>query len=202
MNNRIEITGTSVALNAAGLANDIAYVDGGYVLTANDAADSLAHLITILGNAGTNHSAKTFTITGTGPNGQAQTEGIAGPNGVATVTTAKYFLTVTSVTVDSTTGGDTFDIGWTAASVSAWVFVEDRVVAFNIGFGCVKGTGSPTYTVQHTYDKGVTAFPHGVVVSKTASLDGVYTSPIDAIRLSWAADGQVTLSGTQAMGRQ
>jgi len=202
MEQRIEITGDSVALNAAGLANDIAYVGGGYVLTANSAGDSLAHLITILGNAATNHSAKTFTITGTGPNGQAQTEAIAGPNGVATVTSTKYFLTVASVTVSSTTGADTFDIGWTAGSVSAWVFVESRVVAFNIGFGCVKGTGSPTFTVQHSYDKGATAFPHSVVVSKTASTDGVYTSPIDAIRLSWAAAGQVTLSGTQAMGRQ
>lgn len=198
----IEITGTAVALNAAGLANDVAYSAGGYALTANNAADSLAHLITILGNAATNHAAKTFTITGAGPNGEAQSEGIAGPNGNVTVTSTKYFLTVTSVTVSATTGADTFDIGWTAASVSPWAWLEPRVVAFNVGFGCVKGTGSPNYSVQHTYDKGATAFAHSVVAAKTASTDGVYTSPVGGIRLAWTVAGQVTLTAIQADGRQ
>src|SRR5687768_15808804 len=101
---KIVITGTSAALDADGLANNVAYSGGGYALTANDAGDSLAHKITILGNAATNHSAKTFTVTGTGANGKALTEDLAGPNGNVTVTTAGYFLTVTSVTVSATTG--------------------------------------------------------------------------------------------------
>jgi len=190
---RFQITGVSVALDAAGLADGIAYVDPGYVLTANDAGDDLAHLITILGNAATNHSAKTFTITGTGPNGFAQTEELAGPNGNVTVTSVKYFKTVTSVTVDSTTGADTFDIGWTANSVSGWVFPQPSGPVFNIGFACIKDSGSPTYGVQQTYDNGVTAFNHASVTNETTSQEGTYTSPVQGYRLNWTAAGGVTL---------
>lgn len=196
---KIIITGNSAALDADGLANDVAYSGGGYALTANDAGDSLAHLITILGNAATNHSAKTFTVAGTGPGGEAQTEGIAGPNGVATVTTTKHFLTVTSVTVSATTGADTFDIGWTAESVSAWKVTDTRVEAFNIGFGCVVVSGTPTYSVQQTYgDASLTAFNHATVSAETTSQEGVYTSPVQAIRLKWTAAGSVTFVGRQA----
>ena len=196
---KIIITGNSAALDADGLANDVAYSGGGYALTANSAGDSIAHLITILGNAATNHSAKTFTVTGTGPGGEAQTEGIAGPNGVATVTTTKHFLTVTSVTVSSTTGADTFDIGWTAESVSAWEPLDSRVEAFNIGFGCIVVSGSPTYTVQHTYgDASLTPFSHATVSAETTSQEGAYTNPVQAIRLKWTAAGEVTLAGRQA----
>lgn len=197
---KIVISGASAALSALGLANDIAYVDGGYVLTANDAGDSLAHKITILGNAATNHSAKTFTITGTGANGKALTEGIAGPNGNVTVTSTKYFLTVTSVTVDSTTGGDTFDIGWNADAVSDWTWLKSNVAVFNVGFGCAI-SGTPTYGAQHTYDNGTTAFNHATVTGETTAQDGVITSPVQGIRLNWTAAGTVTLTGYQATDR-
>lgn len=197
---KIQITGTSSALDANGLADDVAYSGGGFALTANDAGDSLAHKITILGNAATNHSAKTFTITGTGANGATLTEALAGPNGVVTVTSTKYFITVTSVTVDSTTGADTFDIGWTADAVSAWTQVERRVPVFNIGFGCVI-SGTPTYGVQHTYDNGTTAFNHATVTGETTNQEGVITNPVQAIRLIWSAAGGVTLTGYQATDR-
>jgi len=190
---RFQITGVSVALNAAGLANDVAYSGGGYALSANSAGDSLAHKITILGNAATNHSAKTFTITGTNPNGFSQTETLAGPNGVATVTSTKYFLTVTSVTVDATTGADTFDIGWNADSVSAWIFPQPSGPVFNIGFACIKDSGTPTYGVQQTYDNGVTAFNHATVTGETTSQEGTFTSPVQGYRLNWTAAGGVTM---------
>ena len=190
---RFQITGNSVALDADGLANDVAYSGGGYALTANSAGDSLAHQITILGNAATNHSAKTFTVTGTSPNGFSQSEGIAGPNGVATVTTTKYFLTVTSVTVSSTTGADTFDIGWNADSVSAWIYPQPTGPQFSIGFACIKDSGSPTYGVQHTYDNGVTAFNHSSVTNETTSQEGTYTTAVQGYRLNWTAAGEVTM---------
>ena len=128
-------------------------------------------------------------------------EGIAGPNGNVTVTSTKFFLTVTSVTVGSTTGADTFDIGWNANAVSAWTWVKSNVAVFNIGFICVKGTGSPTYSVQQTYDNGVTASAHATVSAETTTQEGVYTSPIQGFRLAWTAAGQVTLTAYQATDR-
>lgn len=194
--NRIHITGNSAALDANGLANDVAYSGGGYALTANDAGDDLAHLITILGNAATNHSAKTFTVTGTDADGKTISEGIAGPNGVATVTTTIHFATVTSVAVSSTTGADTFDIGWAAASVSPWTYVSNYPWEFfGFGFVAVVDSGSPTYTVQHTYNGGANAHNHSTVASETTTQEGTYTTLVQAVRLSWAAAGEVSLHG-------
>ncbi|OIR02612.1 hypothetical protein GALL_153260 [mine drainage metagenome] len=198
---KLSATGTNVALNASGLAAAVAYSGGGYALSANDAGDSLGHLITITGKAATDHSGKTFTVTGTNSDDQPIAEGIAGPNGAVAVSTTKYFKTVTSVTVSSTTGADTFDIGWTAAAVSATILPLNKSVRmnsqFNIGFGCVVGTGTPTFSVQHTYDN-VAWFNHSVVAAKNANADGVYTSPVLAMRIIWSAAGQVTLTGWQA----
>jgi len=143
-------TFTPAATDANGFADDIAYSGGGYALTATAPGDSLAHIVTILGNAATNHSAKTFTITGTDAGGDAQSEAIAGPNGVATVSTTKYFATVTSVTVSSTTGADTFDIGWTAVAVGSVYPVDWRSWrALNI---TAEITGTINFSIQETYD--------------------------------------------------
>lgn len=185
----IEFSYTPAALDADGLANDVAWAGGGYALTATSAGDNLAHIITILGNAVTNHSAKTFTITGTDADGVAQTEGIAGPNGVATVSTTKYFRTVTSVTVSATTGADTFDIGYSGVMVGPTFPLNWRQRNFQVSLG-VAITGTINYTVQHTFDQlsaaapsTATWWPHSSLVSKTASSDGNYAFPVTATRL-------------------
>jgi len=175
--------------DANGLADDVAYAGGGYVLTANDAGDDLAHIITILGNAATNHSGKTFTVTGTDSDGFPQSEGIAGPNGVATVSTTKYFLTVTSVTVSATTGADTFDIGWTDVCIGPTVPLNRMETDFQVSLG-VDISGTINFTVQHCLrdiraanPSTLTWWPHATLVSKTADTDGNYASPVSATRL-------------------
>lgn len=179
-----------------GLANDVAWAAGGYALAATTPADSLAHLITILGNAATDHSAKTFTVTGTDADGIAQSEDLAGPNGVATVTTTKYFKTVTAVTVSATTGADTFDIGWTDDIVSPTVPLNWRQQDVGVSLG-VDVTGTIDYTVQHTFNQLHPAvhntadpvpatfkwWPHSSIVAKTADTDGNYAFPVTATRL-------------------
>jgi len=162
---------------------------GGYALTATSAADSLAHIITITGNAATNHSAKTFTITGTDADGIAQTEAIAGPNGAVAVSSTKYFKTVTAVTVSATTGADTFDIGWTGVSVSAAYVMDWQQNAFQASLGLAI-TGTISVTVQHCFENVMSAspstrtwWPHSSLVTKTASADGNYAFPVSATRL-------------------
>lgn len=52
-----------------------------------------------------NDSARTFTVTGTDPNGVAQTEDISGPNAGSTEST-KYFKTITSIAADDACAGN------------------------------------------------------------------------------------------------
>jgi len=190
---RFQITGDSSALDANGFADDVAYSGGGYALTATSVGDGLAHQVTILGNAATNHTGKTFTVTGTNANDAAISENLSGPNGIATVTTTAHFKTVTSVTVDATTGADTFDIGWNANSVSAWIFPQPSGPLFTIGFACIVDSGTPTYGVQHTYDNGTTAHNHSTVTGETTTQEGTYTTPVQGYRLNWTAAGGVTM---------
>lgn len=200
-------TYTPAALNAAGLMNDVAYSGGGYAITATSAGDGLAHIITILGNAATNHSAKTFTITGTDADGDAQTEAIAGPNGVATVSTTKYFLTVTSITVSATTGADTFDAGWTGVSVGPtypidWIRLGQCNITADI-------SGTINFSVQETYDnvfrtdspaQNAPWVAISALASKTADTSGQATAGATAIRMlvnSLSAGATFTLYTSQ-----
>lgn len=192
---RIQLSGASVALSATGFVSNA--TGATWTLSATSVSDGLAHLVTIHNDSATDHSAKTALLTGTDPNGNPQTETLSLPAGTATVTSTKYFLTLTSVVPSATIGADTMDVGYTAASVTPTYYSPNLPFPqFNIGFGCTVVSGSPTYTVQHTYD-GSAWFSHSVVASKTQSADGVYTSPIAGLRLSWAAAGSVSLTGFQ-----
>ncbi len=194
--NKIEIVAASVAASVTGLLSNA--TGATWTLTANDAGDGLAHKITIKGDAATDHSAKTAVIVGTDYTGAAQSETVNLPNGTATVTTTGYFLTVTGADPSATIGADTMDIGWAADSVSPPVALRQRPGSqFNIGFGCRVVSGTPTYTVQHSYD-GAAWYNHSSVAAETTSQDGSYTSPIASIRLLFAAAGGVTLTGYQA----
>ena len=185
----ISLSYTPAALAAAGLADNVAESGGGYALSSAAPGDGLAHIITILGNASTNHSGKVFTITGADADGVAQVENIAGPNGVATVATTKYFSSITSITVSSSTGADTFDLGWTDAAVSPTFPLNWKMSQFQVALGLVL-TGTINVTVQHTFD-GLHGeyvlvpswFPHSSLIAKTASADGNYAYPVTATRL-------------------
>lgn len=187
---KLKLALTPAALNATGLASAVAYSGGGYALGAAGPADALGHLVTIAGIAATNHSGKTFTITGTDADGIALTDTIAGPNGAVTVTSTYHFATVTSVTVSATTGADTFNIGWSAVAVTQTVVTDWRENQMQISLALVI-TGTVSVTVQHTLDnvRDVTQpdklnwLPHSTLAAKTASADGNYAYPITAARM-------------------
>lgn len=193
---RFQLSGVSVALSATGFASNV--TGATWALSATTVSDGLAHLVTIHGDAATNHSGKTALLTGTDANGNPQTETIAAlPNGVATVTSLKYFLSLASVVPSATIGADTMDIGYAADAVTPYYrSPNSNLSAFNIGFGCTVVSGTPTYSVQHTYDE-TTWINHSVVAAKTVSADGGYTSPIAALRLLFTAAGGVTLTMMQ-----
>ena len=182
-------TFTFAAADADGYAAAIDYDAGGYALTATTAADGCAHPVTIGGLAATNHNAKTFTIVGSDANDVAITDAIAGPNGVATVTSTKRFKTVTSVTVSATTGADTFNIGWTALASTPWVLLNTGKTPFEVGIGAVLVSGAANYDLEHTYDDVTTnetvqvAYNNPTMAGETASTDVGLVHPVRAVRL-------------------
>jgi hypothetical protein len=95
-----------------------------WALTETTTGDDLAHIVQIHNDSATDHSGKTALITGTGPNGEAQTETIALPAATSNSATTKHFLTVTSVVPSATIGADTMDIGMTAVCVTPWIHVN------------------------------------------------------------------------------
>lgn len=190
------LAAVSAAADLVGFASNV--TGAAFTLTANNSGDSLAHKVTIRNDSATDHSGKTVLLVGTAPNGEPQTESVTGPGNGATVTSTKYFRTLTSATPSATIGADTFDIGWAADSLSAWYpFAADRET-FNVGIGCEVVSGSPNYTVQISFGGG--AFNHANLTSKTASAYSDLQAPCKAIRLLFAAAGGVTLTAIQAGG--
>jgi hypothetical protein len=87
--------------------------------------DGLAHQICIVDMETTDHSGNTFTVVGTDADGRPQTEAITGPASGATVESAKYFKTVTSVTPSVTiVATESVDIGFVDEFVSHSVPLE------------------------------------------------------------------------------
>lgn len=194
----------SAALSATGFASAVAYSGGGYALAATSAGDSAGHLVTFLNKTANTHVGQNITFTGTDANDQPQSETLTGPAGNATITTTKWFKTLTSVTASATTGADTFDIGWTADAVGAMIQIDiERFGAVAVEMFCLKAGGSPTYGVDYTADATPAGLVAGswlptIIASKSATFDGQITFPILAIRLHFTAAGQVNMTVIQA----
>lgn len=182
----------SVAANLTGFASNVS--GAAFVLTANDAADGVAHTVTIRNDSATNHSGKTVTLVGTDYNGAPLTEVVTGPNTSATVTSTNYFLTLTSATPSATIGADTFDIGWSAAAITPPIPMANYYGKFgNPALGIsVDATGTPAYSLQQSY--GGAWYAHAVIATKTASADGSLLFPVMALRLIFTAASTVALN--------
>ena len=110
-----------------------------------------ARLITIA--SASDDSGRTFTVTGTDVNGNAQTETIAGP--ATTVTGTLYFRTVTQVTVDDDTAGaitvgmanDAFEVIYAGRARLRSVFLVHSATAGTLSFRNGSATGTAYLTV-------------------------------------------------------
>lgn len=198
------LTYTNAALDADGLADEAVYTDGVLPLTENDAGDSLAHLITILNNSANDHSGKTFTVVGTDIRGNEQSEELVGPEAASTITTTKYFATVTSVEVSATTDADTFDIGWTATSIGAAFNLAEalpRNPVINTEIFVRVPSGTPNYSLQYSadtspagVDDSTSWLTHGTMTGKTASFDAQITSAVLQGRFLFTAAGTINVT--------
>tara|TARA_R110000868_G_scaffold301_2_gene2506 strand:- start:14798 stop:15217 length:420 start_codon:yes stop_codon:yes gene_type:complete len=119
----------------------------------------------------------------------AQTEAITGPN-INTVAGSKFFRSISSVVVSGTLGANTADVGIKDISVSQTIPINYMQQAFGVT-EMVAVTGTINFDVEYTeqaiYDtqpSTLTWFNHATIVNKTASIDGVTSSPIRALRLA------------------
>jgi hypothetical protein len=193
---------TPAAASTTGFAASV--TGATFTLTATSSGDGLAHRVTILNNSATDHSGKTLTLTGTSPDGKAQTETFAAPGSSATVTSPLSYLTLTSITVSATIGADTFSIGWNNSFVGATEPINWRGGAAQIN---VDITGTINYDLQQTFDDiqfKTTAFVWGVAIAghaaATADLNYLYEGHPKAIRIvcnSYNTGATVVLSYTQ-----
>lgn len=134
--------------NISGFASNVS--GASWTLTANSSGDGLAHQVSIRNDSGNDKASINITLVGTDQNGAPLTETITGPGASATVESAGYFLTLTSVTPAATWGADTADIGWVDEVSTPWINLnwasEDIVtIASDV-------TGTINFTVQQTFD--------------------------------------------------
>lgn len=164
-------------------------VDGGsgasLTLLSDGAGDGLAHQLNFTSSA--NISDHTFTVVGTDADGGALTEVVTGPDNT-TVESTGYFLTVTSITPDSTLDADEVDIGWVDEFVTPTIGVNYHRSEASLS---VDVTGTINYTAQQTFEElrgntsSTLAWTDSTdtdLVSATASQISVFDKPVTGIR--------------------
>lgn len=116
-------------------------------------ADGLGRIIVIVDADTDDQSDVTFTITGTDANDDAISDVVTGPASAATVASAKYFKTVSSVTVSAAQGGtEKVDIGTRGTTLSAATKAYPLNSRDSVApMVSVNVTGTLNFTVQQTY---------------------------------------------------
>lgn len=126
-------------------ANDVSGTSGQpFTLSATAAGDGLAHKVIITPSGSVTGN---YTLTGTDADGRAQTETLA-TSTTNPVTSAKYFLTLTSVLAPSGIGAETVDIGFVDEVASPTIQLDN-----SSGYPAqvaVDHTGTASWTIQTT----------------------------------------------------
>ena len=167
-----------------------------------------AQLVTLTSTTGSTN-ANAYVITGTDPDGHPQTETLTGPAGSSTVTSLKYFLTVTSIV--SASASTAIAAGNSALSASS-TFIADYVNSVaSLGYGfTVSASANLTYKLQHSYDdpfetglsagSGQTWFDDTTVTGKTAAFNYSMTNAVRGSRIVLTAWVAGTVTGTLVQG--
>lgn len=195
-------TYTLAALDADGFLNDATGVGPWTTILANP-ADGTGHQVTITSAA--NLAAITLTVAGTDPEGRSISEAITGPGAGLTVTSTKFFKTVTSVTASATLGASTMDVGWNAVCVTPIVPVNQYasvgpLLGVDIG-GTVNYDGQATN--GNVYDlANATLFWEAISGMSGATAD-VHVNPVagaTAVRVKVNSHTSGTLAVTVSQG--
>ena len=127
-------------------------------VTTSATTDGLAHTVTLVAPVQATLAGVTFTIVGTDADGNAQTEtGITGPASGATVTSTKYFKTISTIQPSATMGALVVSVGISAVSASPSIPVERRSIS--PALLDVDITGTINFTLNETFDDIFRAAP-------------------------------------------
>lgn len=181
----LPITALTTAFNAQTFTSTGAAT----AVTTTATTDGLAHLVTLVAPVQATLAGVTFTIVGTDANDAAQTEtGLVGPASGATVTSTKYFKTVSTIQPSATMGGLVVSVGIAAGSVGPMIPLEWRSIAA-AAMTAYKNTGTINFTIEETYANPYTnaheACPWVAITAlsaKTATTSGSATAGAQAVR--------------------
>lgn len=138
---------TLVAADADWYADD---ATGATITLINNASpDGQAYKVSILNNTILDLSGINFVITGLNQDGVAQTETVVGPAASVSVISTYYFKSITSISLSSTLGVATVDIGTAAQFSTPTIPTDYGAIGSNIS---VDFSGTMTYTVDGTDD--------------------------------------------------
>ena len=156
----LDADGISVA---ASVGNNAALVIGGALASGGSCTFDSGRVVTIL-SAG-DDSAKSFTVTGTDVNGDAQTESITGAN-AGTATGSKYFKTVTGI---SAVGNPAGNVSAGINNSAADVVFAGRARLQGLNLVCSGNAGNIDFLT--TSPIGTSLFKLGSVGSATTTRD-------------------------------
>lgn len=159
-------------------------------LVNNKTSDGYAYQVSILNNGANNLSTINFTITGLDADGKPQSEILAGPTASATVYTAGYYSSVNSITLSSTLGANTINIGTSSFWASqTFPLTTDKTASLDVNLI----SGSINFSGQCSYNEVLTTQPPYLwdnlseagqnFYQQTTSNNTVLLSPPNAVRL-------------------
>lgn len=178
----------SLILNGTSVVNGVAVFNAAYLVT-----------VTSTGN----DSTRTYTITGTTAAGVPMSETITGPN-IATVSTTRYFKTVTDVAVVGGGTVGTVRVGFGSSGVTAPIILDIHGRP-DVSLQVVV-SGTVLWTLQQTLDNlwdipNPTWFNHpdANMVAQAVNRQGNYAYVPSAVRLQiTAGTGTATLTVVQS----
>lgn len=148
-------------------------------------------------------STRSFTVTGTDENGDAQSETVSSISVGSNKDTTKYYKTITEITHTGTLVG-AISVGTTVGSLSSAFKFYKQVSPARIAVGISLVSGTSTYTLQDCF----TNAPHtlwmdnATVTSKTASFEYAYIdTPCMAARLKVTASSTGVLQANFVIAR-
>jgi hypothetical protein len=116
-----------------------------------------------------------FTIVGTDPDGHDITETIAGPASASTVTSTKFFKTITTIQPSATMGALTLAVGIAVTAITPTIPLTNSVASAGM---TVVVTGTVNYTMYETFSNvyvhsvNSASTPITALTSKTANTSG------------------------------
>lgn len=177
--------GTALTLNGTAVTGGVATIDT--LATSNNTAIGRRVLITSTSGAET----AVITITGTNASGAVISETITFSGSSTTIQSNLDYVTVTKIVPSGTIVGS-LSAGTNGVGSSPWYTVSWMTDSpLNLGMAVELVSGSVNFTVQYTYDDpnnlmaGV-LFPlpySSTINAASATVDGVITSPITAVRV-------------------